>query len=159
MAKKASANSSSSVATDNEQKMRKKQAKREAKLMLEIEEAKGNVQKAEKKVAKAQTELEARNAHLRTLEGNLNHMRTPSEETEVSAPDVGFDHQSGQPEQEEETTMSAPAAGSDLQSEQSELEHDTTSSVQQEAASTEAELEHHPPSSVEQETVSPEHEA
>ena len=138
MAKKGSANSSSPVATDNEQKMRKKQAKREAKLMLEIEEAKGSVQKAEKKVAKAQTLLEARNAHLRTLEGDLNDMRTPSEETEVSAPDAGFDHQGGQPEQEE-TTMSAPAAGSDHQSEQAELEHDTTSSVQQEAASTEQE--------------------
>jgi hypothetical protein len=139
MAKKASANSASPADTNNEQKKRKKQAKREAKLMLEIEEAKGSVQKAEKKVAKAQTRLEAQNAHLRTLEGKLTGIRTPQEETEVSAPDAGFDHQGGQPEQEEEIVMSAQGAGSDSQSEQAESEHDTTSSVEQETVSAEQE--------------------
>jgi hypothetical protein len=106
MAKKTSANSSSPAGTDDEQKKRKKQAKREAKMMLEIEETKGDVQKAEKKVAKAQTRLEARTAHLRSLEETLPEIRTPQEETEVSAPDVGFDHQGGQPESEYNTASS-----------------------------------------------------
>ena len=115
MAKKTSANSSSPVPTGDEQKKRKKQAKREAKVMLEVEEAKGDVQKAEKNVAKAQARLEARTAQLRSLEETLSELRTPQEETEVSAPDVGFDHQGGQPEPEEETVVSALDAGSDSQ--------------------------------------------
>jgi hypothetical protein len=104
MAKKASTNSSSPVAEVNEQKKRKKQAKQEAKLMLEIEETKVSIDKAEKKLAKAQAKLEARNAHLRTLETDLSEFRTTHEETEVSAPDAGFDHQTGQPELEEITS-------------------------------------------------------
>jgi hypothetical protein len=139
MAKKASANSSSPVPTGDEQKKRKKQAKREAKVMLEVEEAKGDVQKAEKKVAKAQALLEARTAHLRSLEESLSEIRTPQEETEVSAPDVGFDHQGGQPEPEEETVVSALDAGSDSQEGQPESEFNTASSVQQETVSAEQE--------------------
>ncbi len=137
MAKKASANSSSLVAINDEQKKRKKQAKKEAKVMLEIEKAKGDVQKAEKKLAQAQALVEARTAHLRSLEENLSDIRTPQEETVVSAPDTGFDHQRGQPEQEEETVVSALNAESDSQNEQPELEYDTASSVQQEAISPE----------------------
>src|SRR5215831_11063066 len=115
MAKKANANSTSPVATEDEQKKRKKQAKREAKVMLEIESAKDAVQKAEKKAAKAQARVEARSAHLRSLEEQLFEMRTPHEETEVSAPDTGFDQQEGQPEQPEEAVTSAPDTGSDHQ--------------------------------------------
>jgi len=104
MAKKASTKSLSPVAEENEQKKRKKQAKREAKLMLEIEETKASIQKSEKKLAKAQARLEARNAHLRTLEADLSEFRTSHEETEVIAPDSGFDNQTGQPELEEITS-------------------------------------------------------
>jgi hypothetical protein len=120
MAKKANANSTSPVATDDEQKNRKKQAKREAKVMLEIEAAKGAVQKAEKKAARAQARVEARSAHLRSLEERLFEMRTPHEETEVSTPDTGFDHQEGQPEQAEEAVTGAPEVASAPQNEQAE---------------------------------------
>jgi len=48
MAKKAST-TSAPVAEVNEQKKRKQQAKREAKMMLEIEETKVSIEKAEKK--------------------------------------------------------------------------------------------------------------
>lgn len=159
MAKKANANSSSPVAIDEGQKKRKKQAKREAKAMLEIEKAKRAVQKAEKKVAKAQARVEARTAHLRSLEEKLSEIRTPQEETEVSAPDTGFDHQAGQPEQEEEPPASVPVAGSDSHKEgsgqeeetmksapdtgfdhqvgQPEVEYDTVSSEQEESVSAE----------------------
>ena|SRR5947209_18168563 len=102
MAKKASNNSSEPVVEENDQKNRKKQAKKEAKLMLEIEEAKSSIQKAEKILAKAQARLEASNTHLRTLEAELSEFRAPHLETEVSAPDTGFDHQNGQPELDEE---------------------------------------------------------
>ena len=104
MAKKASTKSSSPVAEVNEQKKRKQEARQEAKMMLEIEETKASIQKAEKKLAKAQAGLEARNAHLHTLEADLSEFRTSHEETEVSAPDAGFDHQTGQPELEEITS-------------------------------------------------------
>lgn len=106
MAKKASDNTSSPVSTDEIQKQRKKQAKREAKAMLAVEEGKAAVQKAEKKLAKAQARLEARTARLNTLEAHLAELRISHEELEVSAPDVGFDHQTGQPEMEYETAGS-----------------------------------------------------
>ena len=109
MAKKASTKTSSSDAEVNEQQMRKKQAKREAKLMLEIRETKVRIEKAEKNLAKAQAKLEARNAHLRTLETDLSEFRTSHEETEVSAPDAGFGHQTEQPELEEEKEQPASA--------------------------------------------------
>ena len=72
--------------------------------MLEIEETKVSIEKAEKKLAKVQASLEARNAHLRTLETDLAEFRTSHQETEVNAPDAGFDHQAGQPELEELTS-------------------------------------------------------
>ncbi len=120
MAKK---NHSSAVAEVDEQKKRKKQAKKEAKMMLEIEEAKVSIQKAEKKIAKAQATLEARNSYLRNLEAELTEFRAsqqeagsnaqpgdsqqetaqdmPVDEDATIVPDAGFDHQSGQPELEE----------------------------------------------------------
>ncbi len=118
MAKKANTNSSSPVSAVNEQKKRKKQAKQEAKMMLEIEATKASIQKAEKKLAKAQASLEAHNAHLRTLEADLSEFRTPHEETAVSAPDAGFDHQTGQPELEEENEVSVQNSDSEQQVEQ-----------------------------------------
>jgi hypothetical protein len=123
MAKKS--NTSPEVEDVDEQKKRKKQAKKEAKMMLEIEEAKVSIQKAEKKIAKDQARLEARNTHLRTLEADLTEFRTSHEETVIQAqpgkseqetaqlvpadeeativPDTGFDHQNGQPALEETT--------------------------------------------------------
>ncbi len=103
MAKKVSNDPTSAVPTDEIQKKRKKQAKREAKAMLAVEEGKEAVQKAEKKLAKAQAQLDARTARLHALEAHLAELRTSHEELEVSAPDIGFDHQTGQPELEYET--------------------------------------------------------
>lgn len=113
-------NDKSPAVAEEAQKQRKKQAKREAKVMLEVEKAKAAVQKAEKKIARAQARFEARTAHLRTLETNLAEFRTPQEESEVSAPvpDEGFDHQQGQPEPENN------AAGlAEPQTAQSDQEH------------------------------------
>ncbi len=89
MVKTANSNSSSPVSTDEAQKQRKKQAKREAKAMLVVEKAKVGVEKAEQKLAKAQTRLEARTARLRTREANLAEIRSSHEVSEVSAPGVG----------------------------------------------------------------------
>jgi hypothetical protein len=118
MAKKASTRTTSSNSEVNEQKNRKQQAKREAKMMLEIEQAKVSIEKAAKKLAKAQARLEARNAHLRTLEADLSEFRTTHEETEVNAPDTGFDHQTGQPEPEEGTIVSAQNGDTDQRTQQ-----------------------------------------
>ncbi len=52
MAKKVSTKSSSSVAEVNEQKKRQKQAKREAKMMLEIEETKASIERLRKNLLK-----------------------------------------------------------------------------------------------------------
>ncbi len=70
MVKTANSNSSSPVSTDEAQKKRKKQAKREAKAMLVVEKAKVGVEKAEQKLAKAQTRVEARTARLRMIRRN-----------------------------------------------------------------------------------------
>src|SRR5436305_6439285 len=115
MAKKASTKTSSSVTEVNEQKKRQKQAKREAKMMLVIEETNDSIEKAEKKLAQAQTRLDARNAHLRTLEEDLSEFPTSHEEIEVSSPDAGFEHQTGQPELKEETEIIAQHDDSEQQ--------------------------------------------
>jgi hypothetical protein len=128
MAKKAST-TSEPVAEVNEQKMRKKQAKREAKLMLEIEETKVSIERAEKKLAKAQARLEARNAHLRTLEADLSEFRISHQENEVAAPDSGFDHQSGQPETEEETEIIAQHGDTEQQSERAASEDEEANEI------------------------------
>lgn len=52
-----------------------KHAKQEAKLMLQIEQAKQGVQKAERKVQKAQARLENSFTRLRTLEEELTNLR------------------------------------------------------------------------------------
>ena len=133
MAKKASVNTSSAVSTGEVQKQRKKQAKREAKAMLAVEEGKAAVQTAEKKLAKAQARLEARTARLHTLEAHLAELHTSREELEVSAPDIGFDHQAGQPELEYETAGShqpeqVPGVSSETQGPASELYQETEAS-------------------------------
>lgn len=121
MAKKS--NPPPEVEDADDQKKRKKQAKKEAKMMLEIEEAKVSIQKAEKKLAKDQARLEARNTHLHTLEAELTEFRASHEESQIDAqpneseqetaqlvpadkeativPEAGLDHQNGQPELEE----------------------------------------------------------
>jgi hypothetical protein len=109
MAKTSLDNPTSTTSADEEQKLRKKQAKREAKKMLAVEKARVAMQKAEKKIAKAQVRFEARNAHLRDLEAQLDGLRTSSQESEVSVPDTGFAHQEGQPEPENATEIPSPA--------------------------------------------------
>ena len=128
MAKKSNT-TSTPVAEVVEQKKRKKQAKKEARMMLEIEEAKVSIQKAEKKLAKDQAILEARNTHLRNLEADLTEFRSSPEKNEDNAQpgdseqetsqhtskdedttivlDAGFDHQSGHPEFEEIASSNA----------------------------------------------------
>jgi hypothetical protein len=64
----------------------KKQARREAKLMLEIESAKKNLKKAQKKQSKAQASLEARNTSLQTLEAKLAELGTRSLEPKSEMP-------------------------------------------------------------------------
>jgi len=109
MAKTSLDNPTSTTSADEEQKLRKKQAKREAKKMLAVEKARVAMKKAEKKIAKAQVRFEARNAHLRDLEAQLDDLRTSSQESEVGVPDTGFDHQEGQPEPENATEVPSPA--------------------------------------------------
>lgn len=58
----------SAPSPDGTRKQRKKLAKREAKLMLALEQARGQVQKAEQKVTKAQAKLEKRSTRLHKLE-------------------------------------------------------------------------------------------
>lgn len=58
-------------AQDEDKKKRKKQAKLEAKMMLEIEQSRKEVQKAEQKFAKAQSNLEVSRSRLHELEERL----------------------------------------------------------------------------------------
>lgn len=59
-------------------KQRKKLAKREAKTMLALEQAKTKVQKAEQQVAKEQGKLEARLARLHQLEAQASTTQHPA---------------------------------------------------------------------------------
>jgi len=62
---------------NTEKKQRKEQAKQEAKLMLKLEQAKGDVQKAEQKLAKAQKGLEEAQTQQYTIQDRLSTLRTP----------------------------------------------------------------------------------
>ena len=67
-------------------KLQKKQARREAKLMLEIEEAKKKLKNAQKKQSKAQALVEARSTYAQSLEARLTELRAQSLEPEIETP-------------------------------------------------------------------------
>src|SRR5260370_3788435 len=96
----------------------KKMAKKEARAMLAIEEVKAWLEKAQGKPAKAQARVDARAAHLRTLEAKLTDLiteRAASPASAVDTPDRGFDHQLGQPEPQDLTKsadIDAPSSSS-----------------------------------------------
>ena len=83
MAKTSTANAA--LPQNETTKQRKKQAKREAKIMLKVEQAKKDMQRAEKKVTKAQANLESSHAYLRSLEEKLVNVRTSQQ---ALSPDV-----------------------------------------------------------------------
>ena len=64
-------------------KQRKKQAKREAKAMLKLEQSRKDVHKAEQKVARAQAKLEASTTRLRTLEAEVEKMHPTHSDSEA----------------------------------------------------------------------------
>src|SRR6266567_4018911 len=86
---------------DETKKQRKKQAKREAKTMLKLEQAKENVQKRELKLARAELRLEAAIAEAQAIEAKLAAMQISQEEVEIEqAPEgdmleVGLNGQQG----------------------------------------------------------------
>ncbi|HLQ27709.1 MAG TPA: hypothetical protein VK140_00560 [Ktedonobacteraceae bacterium] len=106
MAKTMSREATSS-SSNGSKKERKKQARREAKTMLRLAQAKKDEQKAGKKVAKAQAQLEACRTQIHNIEGKLEEMRNAGHQSEVEAPDTGFDWQGGQPETEESSQRDA----------------------------------------------------
>jgi hypothetical protein len=75
-----------SASAEEALKRRKKQARQEAKLMLEIEAVNTDLKKAQKRQSKAQARLEARSTSLQTLEAKLAELRAPSLEPEITAP-------------------------------------------------------------------------
>ncbi len=91
------------TAQDEAKKQRKKQDKREAKLMLEIEEARRNVQRAEQKFSKAQSNLEVSQSRLRELEEGLAQIRNGH--AEQPEPSVGTAPAGQSHEQLEETRV------------------------------------------------------
>ena len=74
-----------SVSTEKVLKRQKKQARREAKLMLDIEAAKSDFKKAQKKQSKAQARLEERSTTLHTLEARLEELRAQSPQAATGA--------------------------------------------------------------------------
>jgi hypothetical protein len=76
--------------TDTSQKnearrQRKKQARREAKIMLKIERGKKAVQKAQKKLTQAQSNFDEEQTHLHDLEAKLEQIRTTQEPQDTSS--------------------------------------------------------------------------
>jgi len=74
-----------SVSAEKVLKRQKKQARREAKLMLQIEAAKKDLKKAKKKQSKAQARLEERSTTLHTLEARLEELRNQSRQAATDA--------------------------------------------------------------------------
>jgi chromosome segregation ATPase len=74
-----------SASAEEALKRQKKQARREAKLMLAIEAAKKDLKKAQKKQSKAQARLEERSTSLQTLEGHLEELRAQSPQAATDA--------------------------------------------------------------------------
>ena len=72
-------NNSTTASIQETQKQQKKQAKRESKLRLEVEQARGVVQKAEQKIANARVDFEVASARLRTLEEELARLQENSQ--------------------------------------------------------------------------------
>lgn len=66
------------------QKQRKKQVKRESKMRLKIEQARGDVRKAEQKMAKARLDHELATTRLRTLEEEFKKMQGQGQESNQS---------------------------------------------------------------------------
>ena len=66
------------------QKQRKKQVKRESKMRLEIEQARGDVRRAEQKMAKARLNHELATTRLRTLEEEFKKMQGQGQESNES---------------------------------------------------------------------------
>src|SRR5579875_2038218 len=71
---------------DQSKKQRKKLAKKEARLMLKIEQAKRDVERAEQKAALAQSKLQERKEQLQQLEERLHALRTPPSIPPQAAP-------------------------------------------------------------------------
>ena len=79
MAKTMNAVDTTPSSPDGTKKQRKKQAKREAKTMLKLEQSRKDVEKAEQKVARAQAQLEASRTRLRNLEAEIEKIQTSQE--------------------------------------------------------------------------------
>jgi hypothetical protein len=98
-----------STSAEEALKRKKNQARREAKLMLEIEAANKDLKKAQMKQSKAQNSLEARNTSLQTLEAKLAELRTQSLEPKIAAPPDRAEHE----RQQEPSELEGSIAHSD----------------------------------------------
>jgi hypothetical protein len=107
MAKTASDANTPDASAEQALKRRKKQARREAKLMLEIEEAQKDLKQAQKQQSKAQARMEARSNSLQTLEARLAELRAQSLE-----PEIGTPPQSAELEQQQEPSELESSIGS-----------------------------------------------
>lgn len=92
---KTATKSDSAPPQDDAKKLHKKQAKQEAKLMLQVEDARKAVQKAEAKLKKAHSSLDKRTTHLHALEEQLAHLRPGSEQPTASAAPTSPDTTNG----------------------------------------------------------------
>ncbi len=91
-----------SVSAEEALKRQKKQARREAKLMLAIEEAKKDLKKAQKQQSKAQARLEERSTSLHTLEACLAVLRATSPQVASDATSQGVTDEQQQEQAEME---------------------------------------------------------
>jgi hypothetical protein len=105
------ASDKSSVSAEEALKRQKKQARREARLMLAIEAAKKDLKKAQKQQSKAQGRLEEQSTALHTLEVRLEELRAPGPETaiETSPPIAELEQQPAHTEPESSSTRADEA--------------------------------------------------
>jgi hypothetical protein len=101
-----------SKAEGDAKKQRKKLAKREAELMLKVDQAKKDLHKAEQKLTRARAGVETAQSTLQTIELELAELRTPAQET---APATDDSEQSTPPVVQDENSNGDPGEPPDAE--------------------------------------------
>ena len=120
-----------SVSAEKVLKRQKKQARREAKLMLAIKTAKKDLKKAQKKQSKAQARLEERSTTLQTLEAHLEELRAQSPQAATDATSQSATHTEATSLPGEEATLPERSVATKQSSHRSQANRKPSSDAEQ----------------------------
>ena len=98
-------------AENDAKKLRKKLAKREAELMLKVDQAKKDLRKAEQRLTRARTGLETAQSALQSTELELAELRAPAQSADGGEQEENGDRDRGEPPDAEQVIGTPPAEG------------------------------------------------